>query len=296
MKKRFLPGSLLSVALALFMAAMVAIRVQAAEITPRQYNNLPVVILKIDDLKYYAQGSDAEQSWDRFLNYIRSKNLKANIGAIGQHFDKNTDSYSWFHEDVKTDFLKDSSIEIFNHSYCYCPDTFTEISPYSVQYDTLDRAQKAIISTLGVTPVAFGSGGNTKSADTIKVMNQHPQMKVWFFGDDNVDKSKVINLPRTWPLSNIDTIESTGVFLENFEKFRDRPSIVLQGHAGKWTVGQFSNFSNAIDALLKRYPKIKFMTVSEYYQYSGGQVGADIVESAAVPPSAPTNLIIEIDL
>lgn len=293
MKKRFLPGSLLSVALALFMAAMVAIRVQAAEITPMQYNNLPVVILKIDDLKYYAQGSEAEQSWDRFLHYIRSKNLKANIGAIGKHFDNNTDSSRWFHEDVKTDFLKDSSVEIFNHSYCYCPDTFTDISPYSVQYDTLDRAQKAIINTLGVTPVAFGSGANKKSADTIKVMNQHPQMKVWFFGDDNVDKSKVINLPRTWPLSNIDTIESTAVFLQNFDKFTDRPSIVLQGHAGKWTIGQFNNFSNAIDALLKKYPKIKFMTVSEYYQYSGGQVGANIIGNASVPPSAPTNLIIE---
>ena len=41
-------------------------------------------------------------------------------------------------------------------------------------YDTLDRAQKAIINTLGVTPVAFGSGGNKKSADTIKVMNHTP--------------------------------------------------------------------------------------------------------------------------
>lgn len=288
-----IPSSVFSLSAAVLMGTVVAFNTQASQILPKQYNDLPVVILKIDDLKYYAKGSAAEESWDRFLGYIRSKNLKANVGAIGQHFEKNTDSSRWFYEDVKNAFLKDSSIEIFNHSYCYCPETFTEASPYNVQYDTLDRAQKAIVKGLGVTPIGFGSGGNTKSADTITVMNQHPQMKVWFFGDDNVDTSKVINLPRTWPLSNIDRIESTSKFLESFEQFKDRTNVVLQGHAGKWSSDQFNNFVKAIDALLARYPKVKFMTVSEYYRYSSGEKTADIIGGVEVPPSAPKNLILE---
>ena len=44
--------------------------------------------------------------------------------------------------------------------------------------------------------------------------------------------------------------------------------MVYQGHAGKWSEAKFSMFKKAMDALLNKYPKLTFMTISEYYRYS----------------------------
>jgi hypothetical protein len=261
----------------LFSAICASTSVSKAAIIPKPYNNLPVIILKIDDLRNYKVAKFAEQeaAWDRFLGYIKAKGLKANLGAIGEYFEASGSVATAFHKDLKNDILATGVVELFNHSMCYCPDAFDSSSDYSQQYAVLDKAQSVTRNALGVTMVGFGSGGNKKSADTIRVLNNHPNMKVWFFGRDELngiklDKNKVLNLSRELQYSNIDKIESVSVFLSNFEDVKNKPFMVYQGHAGKWNDSQFNMFERAMNALLEKYPGLKFMTISEYYKYSSG--------------------------
>lgn len=260
---------------------------EAKKIVPRQYNGLPVVLLKIDDLKFYNQNDSVDQAWTRFLTFLREKTIKANIGAIGENFVNDTEAYRWFYSDAKAKFVNNSNVEIFNHSNCYCPAIFSD-GTYEEQFDTLNIAQKAIVSKLGVIPIAFGSGGNQLNQYTGNVMNKHPDMRVWFFGNDSVDNTKILNLARTAGLTNIDAIESTSAFIENFERYLSYTHVVLQGHAGKWGTGQFNAFADAIKLLISKYPGVKFMTASEYYQYSGGSlIGGNNTTAPASPPASP---------
>lgn len=244
------------------------------EIVPKNHNGLPVIILKMDDLiNYkYPKSTKDEARWDRFVSYIQAKGLKVNIGAIGSYFETASDVDRAFVRDVQRDILATEVVELFNHSFCYCPDSFGEASNYQQQYEVLDQAQAAVKNALGITMVGFGSGANKKTADTVRVMNNHPDMKVWLFGRDDyadvaLNKSKVLNLTRRWRYDNLDEIESVDSFLAGFENIKASPFMVYQGHAGKWSRGQFSMFKQSINALLDKYPGIKFMTISEYYQY-----------------------------
>lgn len=274
-----------------FFAMCLSSWVSGAEIVPKNYNNLPVVILKIDDLKNYkiAKLAQQEAAWDRFVSYIQSKGIKANLGAIGSNFESSNATAIAFYKDLKNDILSSGVVELFNHSMCYCPEAFDSSSNYEQQYSVLDEAQSVIRKSMGITMVGFGSGGNKRTVDTLRVMNNHPDMKIWFFGRDEIsgvklDSSKVLNLSRAFPYADIDNIESVSVFLSNFENVKTRPFMVYQGHAGKWNETKFNMFKKAMDALLNKYPKLKFMTISEYYKYSGGNdQGAERVGPITTP-------------
>ncbi len=269
----------------------------AAEIVPKNYNNLPVIILKVDDLKNYKLDvlTQQEVAWDRFISFVKANKMKANAGALGDQFDTYNAVDVEFYEDLKRDFLGSGVMELFNHSFCFCPEAFDSGSSYSSQYSVLNNTQAAVKKAIGVTMIGFGSGGNRKTSDTVKVMNSHPDMKVWFFGRPEMngielDTSKVLNLSREYLYSDIDDITSTSVFLSNFEKVKGNPFMVYQGHPGKWNNTQLNNFKSAMSALLAKYPKLKFMTISEYYNYVTGGSAAPVVAS---PPNPPSNIEIK---
>lgn len=262
----------------------------AAEIVAQSHSGLPVIILKADDLVNYRVSNRAGQkeNWVRLVDYLKSTGvLKVNIGAVGSEFRGASDVADAFRKDVKGSLLDSGVVEIFNHSDCFCQDAFSSSASYNKQYLNLDTAQIAVKSALGFTPIAFGSAGNRKTSDTVEVMNNHPEMKVWFYGAASLkgvtlDKTKVLNLERM-PNTSIDSIASPAVFVKNFEALKSKPYVVFQGHPGNWSNTQFTMFKKSFDALLAKYPNVKSMKVSEYYSYS--KEGKIIASHSPLPPS-----------
>lgn len=234
-------------------------------------SGLPIIILKADDLTNYKSSGKSEQesNWKQFVRYLAdTKSLTANIGAVGDQFQSDGTTSKAFYDDVRQNIVIPGVIEIFNHANCFCPESFSNNVDTQTQYANVNAAQNIISSALGVRPTVFGAPGNRKSKGTVEMMNRHPDMKVWFYGIDEVEgislnRDKVINLERVANTS-LDSISSAQSIIETVERNQSKGYLVFQGHPGNWSDSQFALFKSAFDALLRKYPAIKSMTASQY--------------------------------
>ncbi len=214
-----------------------------------------VIILKGDDLL-------PSPTWQRFTNYIETKNLKASLGLVCENLYDDTLT-NW----IKT-LLPKNNFEIWNHGFAhFCidgnnPGEFNG-STYEEQLYYLKESQRLYKEKLGVTCLVFGTPCNQKDNNTTRALLDIDEIDVWYYGRTDTNKLEMTRV------GNIEI--PTGE--PNYEDFTQKYAqdnlakydyLLLQLHPGWWNDNNWDNFEKIIAFLKEK--NVVFMNPSEYYQ------------------------------
>ncbi len=218
-----------------------------------------IAIIKADDVRGITP------KWDRFFNLSKEKGVKVSAGIICNSLQKDKKGYfNWLNK------LKASgSVEFWNHGWDHKRWTTGEKkvsefggSGYAHQKKHFDDSQKLMKKVLGVATVAFGTPYNAVDADTVKVMNQDANMRLFFSYRAQKLKGAVIA-----PMSLRG--ESDGTGKPNFQKFKaqyiQKKNIsftAIQFHPNAFSEKHFSEYSKILDFLIAE--GWTFMLPAEY--------------------------------
>ena len=224
-----------------------------------------LIILKADDFKF-SQQHIIPLGFQRFIEFIESKKIKASIGIIGNSLEKGQQEYFTILKEI----ADDGSFEIWNHGFDHelfgvnnDGKTYHEFfnTNYDDQKNHLEKTQELASEKLGITIHAFGAPGNSYDSVTLNVIDEINEIKVWFYG--NPESNKLV-------LKNLYNIEFDGQY-PDYEKFVnnypiDEKYLTLQIHPKAWDNNGFNQFELIIEFLITQ--KVAFITPYEFYRLS----------------------------
>jgi hypothetical protein len=238
----------------------------------------PVIIIKADDLR--PIDGKLNGLWLKFASFIESRNLKAGIGV---NTSKLSEASPEFVQWVK-DKQASGTFEFWFHGWDHGTHEvegkpFCEFSnrTYEEQKKRFDDSQALALVKFGFPFVTFGppggaSTGGSFDANTIRVMQEDPHMKVWLYpqpldepGSKLEAAGKVKILDRVWAVNIESKVGQPDFqkFAEGYAKNPDREYYVLQGHPMHWgSPERYAEFAKIIDLLVEQ--KAVFMTPSEF--------------------------------
>lgn len=238
----------------------------------------PIIIIKVDDLR--PIDGKVNGLWLKFAGFIESRNLKAGIGVNTSKLSEATPEFVQWVKDKqasgKFEFWfhgwDHGTHEVEGKPYC----EFANRS-YEEQKKRFDDSQAVALEKFGFPFVTFGPPGGAATgasfdANTIRVMQDDPHMKVWLYPQPIDEQGKKLEaggkvkiLDRVWAV-NIETKVGQPdfqKFAEGYSKNPDREYFVIQGHPMHWgSPERFAQFTKIIDLLIEQ--KAVFMTPSEF--------------------------------
>jgi hypothetical protein len=222
-----------------------------------------LIILKADDMAFDSVNIISSR-WRLFVDYIKSKNIIASLGIIGNSLEKGNDSYYSY---LKS--LADSGrFELWNHGYTHILNgvdkngmKYEEFLKTSIEYqkEHLLKTQSLALEKLNIILHTFGAPGNAIDTTTTKAVDAFGEIKVWFFGLSNSDKFVLDrSIEIEYPTGNPD--------FNKFQLYYNplKTYIVLQIHPNNWDEKKFSEFEKSIDFLIQK--GVTFINPYEYYQ------------------------------
>lgn len=223
------------------------------------------IILKADDFTFDAYYVITPR-WQTFLNYVMDNNLRAGLGLVGKSLTEgNVIYYKYLKEINNTGYF-----EIWNHGYSHevnskdeNGNTYHEYWNTSFEYQkgNLVRTQYLAEDKLGIQLKTIGTPGNAYDENTLKAIDEIPELSIWIFG--NYKSSKFIISERSdveFPALNPDYNK----FILNYDPHKEY--LVLQIHPNSWTEDRFSQFNNIVQFLKQQ--KVSFVTPYQYYEYN----------------------------
>lgn len=221
----------------------------------------PQIIIKADDLR-------SPPTWQRFVDYIEANEMKASIGIITNSLESGSESYfTWIREQHDS-----GRIEFWHHGYDHKRDGAAsppwwefKIADYDTQMFHFERGMELAKEKLGITFRTFGAPFNATDATTVQVLEENPDMRIWFYPQVTAGSSKLI-LPR---ISAVNIEQSTGVvafapFAANYPAYVDEEVLALQCHPAGWNENSWSEFALIVDFL--KSEGATFTTPAEYFQ------------------------------
>jgi peptidoglycan/xylan/chitin deacetylase (PgdA/CDA1 family) len=236
----------------------------------------PLIVLKTDDLR--PINGKVHPLWDKLVGYLDSKNIKASIGIL---MDKTGEATPAYFDWVKQKHAG-GNIEFWFHGWDHATHEVDGVKynefnkrSYEEQKKRFDDAQKLAKESFGFPFVTFGPPGGTSNGtfdeNTVKVMADEPDMKVWLYPQplDNKVKDlaaggKVTILDRVWAVNLESKVGNPDFqkFLEGYAKNPGREYFVLQGHPMSWgSAEKYAEFTKIIDFLIEQ--KAEFLTPTE---------------------------------
>lgn len=229
---------------------------------PRKY-----VILKLDDLRANSNKS-YNKNWQRLVNTIRKKNIKASLGIVAIDLIKASQEY----KDSLSYWHKSPFFEIWHHgwdhkrkNYGESKDNLGEFSgtPYKLQKEYFEKSMLLANSQLGIVMKTFGAPFNQTDSVFSKVIRENKHIKVWFYPRDRFDYDGLkLMRGKNNLLESRTGVVSYKSFLKAY-KSNTTEYLVLQGHPGKWDDKSFSEFDKVIKFLKKK--DVIFTLPFEYY-------------------------------
>lgn len=219
-----------------------------------------VAIVKADDVRGITP------KWDRFFALSKKKGVKVSAGIICNSLQGNKKKYfNWLNK-----LGASGSVEFWNHGWDHKRWTTGEKkkvsefggSGYTHQKKHFDDSQKLMKKVLGSAPVAFGTPYNAVDADTVKVMNEDTDMRLFFCYRAKGLEEKILA-----PM--ILRGESDGTGKPNFEKFKaqyiEKKNLsfaAIQFHPNAFSDGHFAEYAKTLDFLIAE--GWTFMLPAEY--------------------------------
>jgi hypothetical protein len=202
------------------------------------------IILKLDDLN--TGGGNVPNTWRRVTNFTTARNIKCSVGLIAKSLEIGTSSYLSYITGLHSGGLA----EIWFHGYDHSSSEFSG-KTYTDQKNRFVTSQSLAMTKLGFHFEAFGAPENLFDANTVQVMSEDSDMKVWLYGDPAQSAGKTV-LTR---VGDVNIEQPT--FVPNPEKFASgylanysgRQYFVVQGHPANWTDARWYEFVRLIDWL-----------------------------------------------
>lgn len=204
---------------------------------------LPIV-LKLDDLN--TGGGNVPNTWRRATNFTTARNIKASVGLVAKSLEVGNASYLSYITGLRNAGLT----EFWFHGYDHATNEFNGPS-YTVQKAKFVDCQALAYDKLGFRFEGFGAPGNVFDSNTVQVMSEDSDMKVWLYGDPAQSAGKTV-LTR---VGDVNIEQPT--FVPNPEKFvsgymanySGRDYFVIQGHPYNWSDARWYEFVRLIDWL-----------------------------------------------
>mgnify|MGYP001354367382 CR=1 FL=1 len=218
-----------------------------------------IVVIKADDMRAI------HPNWDRFFFHAKEKDIKVSVGIFGNSIESPSNEYAiWLKKSIE-----DGRVEYWNH--CWDHEKWgTKEAPtweycgsgYEHQKAHFERTQAAG-RKLGFTFRIFGAPYNQMDADTVRVINESPDIQGVFIRpgkDKEVDAAlsgKVLLPMHSWILKG----EAKGTGKPDSAQFQKDYSILtpkgdvtmmaLQFHPTFFTEQGFTEYEAIIDFLKK---------------------------------------------
>jgi hypothetical protein len=121
-------------------------------------NYAPLVIIKADDLVYSQDGTVFGAAWNRFIEIVERKGIKASIGIICKSLNDGAPEY---HEKIRV-LRASGQIEFWKHGSTHARNTETGECEFrgpdlNAQWDTISRSQNLAMEKLGFPFASFSS-------------------------------------------------------------------------------------------------------------------------------------------
>jgi peptidoglycan/xylan/chitin deacetylase (PgdA/CDA1 family) len=234
------------------------------------------IIIKADDLRVHK--GKIHPQWVQFIDYIKESGIKASIGIICDSLEGDNPEYV---QSIK-DLQASGQFEFWQHGYDHKEWQEGEKKVFEFQGATYDhqkknfaRANELAKEKLGFAFRTFGAPFNATDAETLKVLEEDGDIRVWLYGKPFGDKdssAKKIVLDRLWDV-NIENplfVPNSQKFIEGYKKHPDRDYFVIQGHPSRWSEpGRFEEFKKIVE-FLKGEGAI-FITPHEYGEQLAGE-------------------------
>ena len=206
-----------------------------------------IVIIKADDVRGITP------KWDRFFTLSEKKGVKVSAGIICNSLrGNNKDYFDWLNK-----LNASGSVEFWNHGWdhkCWMTGNkkISEFggSGYKHQKKHFDDSQKIMKKVFGSEPVAFGTPYNAVDAETVKVMNEDADMRMFFCYGVKGLENKVIA-----PMSLRGEGDGTGK--PNFDKFKaqyiEKKNLsftAIQFHPNNFSDVHFAEYAKILDFLI----------------------------------------------
>ena len=227
-------------------------------------DNPAMIVLKLDDLKPDSSGNPPE-AWNRVLSLFKARKIKGGFGLICDSLQSNPSAFIQWLKDVQAS----GAVEIWFHGLNHDVHTengqeFAEFSgrPYDEQKRRFEESIRLVREKTGIELQAFGPPGGGKGesfdAETVRVMADVPEMKVWLYPQplDDIGRQletggRITILDRVWQ-ANIEQPlfkPNAEKLVEGYQKNPARRYFVLQGHPAHWNEEGFAQFEKILDFL-----------------------------------------------
>lgn len=211
----------------------------------------PKVVLKLDDMMRKSGGVPVE--WSRVHAFLKERGLPMSVGIIGKSLEGDAPEYF---ETLKA-WAAGGGVELWNHGYDHRQWMQGDVrlrefsgSGREHQAGHLEKTQRLGEQKLGVRFVSFGAGFNSTDEDTVAVLAERDDIRVWLYGRRDQPAGKAV-LARN---HKINLEHQTGrLDLELFKQaYLSNPTgelLVLQGHPMMWDDAEFTVFTRIVDFL-----------------------------------------------
>lgn len=242
------------------------------------------ITIKADDFLLTAVFPRPDRTnWQYYLDFmVNQRHIKNSAGIVAQHLEPTF--YNGFRHAEFISYIQDlratSYVEFWSHGYDHSGNGTTggEFfgSSLESQRQHMNLSQDLFSTHLGFNATCFGAPFNLNDANTVTVMNEHSELKVWLFG--SLGANHAMSLPR-----RDGEVELTGA-VPSFDYFLhgngqpqytgynpDAALVVLQCHPGydSFRAG-FDQFVQIIDYLQAR--AVTFITPTEYGELARNRI------------------------
>lgn len=229
----------------------------------------PKIVLKVDD--FVPSHGGVHPRWIKLADFCKDRKIKINYGIIANGMNSDCAEFvKW------TKAQHDAGrIEFWNHGFDHgqTKDTGKIVSEfdgqtYEYQKDHMTKANQLAREKLGFPFVAFGAPFNATDANTVKVLSEDPDIKVWMYGDTrNTAGKTVLERIYTVNIENPTLIPNYAAFLEGYVHNRGSAYFVMQGHPAGWGGDRWDQFVKIVDFLTAQ--KAEFVFASDLIPGAG---------------------------
>lgn len=236
-----------------------------AEIQANPYRGKspPKIVIKLDD--FGSHRGRVHPRWQQVADFARDKNIKVTFGIIGKKMDEeNPEFVRW----VKDQHAA-GRIEFWHHGWDHAERTdngkrIMEFGgePLEHQRDHLAKTQNLAREKFGFAFITFGAPFNATDDNTVQVLAEDPDLKVWLYGDPARPAGKVVLERSAVTIETPTMIPNYGAFLEAYAHSRGAEYFVLQGHPAGWNDERWEQFARIVDFLIGQ--KAQFVLASDF--------------------------------
>jgi peptidoglycan/xylan/chitin deacetylase (PgdA/CDA1 family) len=230
---------------------------------PYRGKSPPKIVIKLDDFGESHGG--VHEKWRKVADFAKARNIKVTFGIIGKRMVGDCPEFVQWTKDQHAA----GRIEFWHHGWDHAERTvdgkrIMEFSgeSYEHQKQHFEDTQKLAREKLGFAFVSFGAPFNATDDNTVKVLQEDPDIKVWMYGKAHQPAGKTV-LERSFAVNieNPTMIPNYGAFLEGYAHSRGAEYFVLQGHPAAWNDERWEQFVKIVDFLVAQ--KVEFVFASD---------------------------------